>query len=92
MALEAAVAYTFPEERGVCGFCGDAEGGYAKRKDGQWQAACWKCVKPETAGATQSKRKLVGTIYTDVDADVVEPATKKKNPGMAPSTNRPRTA
>jgi hypothetical protein len=87
--LDPALEYTGPENRGVCGFCGGVEGGYAKRDaDGKWQAACWPCVKP--AGSfTQTKRAAVGTVYTDVDADPPE-APKKKNPGMAPSSHRPK--
>lgn len=38
--------HTTPENRGVCGFCGKEEGGYAKQKNGVWVAACWNCVKP----------------------------------------------
>ena len=83
-----ALDYTGPENRGVCGFCGKEENGYAKRDaDGKWQAACWPCVKPATFGAPQPKREMVGTVYTDVDADEPE-KPKKKNPGMAPSTHR----
>ena len=90
--LEAvAVIYTFPEERGVCGFCGKEENGYAKKdENGKWQAACWKCVRPEGAGAAQPKRKLVGTVFTDADADVEEEKPTKKAPGLAPSSHRPK--
>lgn len=85
-----ATAYTFPEERGVCGFCGKEENGYAKRDtNGKWQAACWPCVRPESAGAAQPKRKLVGTVFTDADVDIYQPVAKK-NPGMPPSTYRPK--
>ncbi len=70
MGADIATAYSFPEDRGKCGFCGKEDNGYAKRDaNGQWQAACWKCVRPATAGQAQPKRKLVGTVYTDVDAD-----------------------
>jgi hypothetical protein len=83
--------YTWPGERGVCGFCGKEEGGYAKKDaNGEWQAACWPCVRPEGAGAAQPKRKLVGTIFTDADAEEEMPKAVKKSPGIAPSTNRPK--
>lgn len=86
-----ATAYTFPEDRGVCGFCGKEENGYAKKDaKGNWQPACWPCVRPASAGAAQSKRTTVGTVYTDVDADVDEKPAPKKNPGLAPSTHRPK--
>jgi hypothetical protein len=83
------LGYTGPENRGTCGFCDGEEGGYAKKDGkGEWQAACWPCVRPDTAGLEQPKRKLVGTVFTGVDLDD-EPAIKKAK-GMAPSTNRPK--
>jgi len=87
----ATLDYTGPENRGTCGFCGGEEGGYAKKDDnGKWQAACWPCVRPGGAGAAQPKRKLVGTVFTDVDSDDNEKPRTKKSPGMAPSTHRPK--
>jgi hypothetical protein len=91
--LDPELAYTFPESRGKCGFCGKEENGYAKRdeKTGKVKAACWKCVRPAAASAPQAKRKPVGTVFVDTDLDVVaapEPE-KKKAPGLAPSTYRP---
>lgn len=57
---DSALAHTDPENRGVCGFCGGEEGGYAKKNSsGKWQAACWDCVKPEKVGSSQTKRKIV---------------------------------
>jgi len=79
--------YTTPDTRGVCGFCGREEGGYAKQKNGVWVAACWKCVKPTTTSADQ-KRKPVGTVYTE-DLDVEEKLPSKA-PGLSPSTYRPK--
>ena len=38
--------YTTPDNRDICGFCGNAEGGYAKAKNGVLVAACWDCIKP----------------------------------------------
>jgi hypothetical protein len=88
IALDSALAYTFPEERGVCGFCGKEEGGYAKRdSNGKWQAACWKCVKPEHAGSSQVKRETVGTAFTETSVEEEKPKVKK-NPGIPPSTHR----
>ena len=85
--VDTALDYTGPENRGVCGFCGKEENGYAKRDaNGNWQAACWPCVKP-AGRMKQEKRVQVGTTYTDVDEPEVK---KKKNPGMAPSTHRPK--
>lgn len=82
--------YTGPENRGTCGFCGGEEGGYAKNDDnGTWQAACWPCVRPETAGLAQPKRNIVGTVFTDTEDDKPEP---KKSKGMSPSTHRPKTS
>ena len=86
-----AVEYTFPEERGVCGFCGKTENGYAKRdSNGRWQASCWPCVRPAASGAAQPKRKLVGTVFTDVDAEIDTAVPTKRSPGMAPSNFRPK--
>lgn len=93
MVKSSATVYTFPGERGECGFCGKEEGGYAKKDaNGDWQAACWPCVRPLVVGASQVKRKFVGTVYTDVnaDADEVKPKAVKKNPGIAPSNYRPK--
>lgn len=91
MANDPALEYTGPENRGICGFCGGEEGGYAKKDaKGKWQAACWPCVRPTSAGAPQPKRVLVGTVYTDDSADEDEKPQKKKSPGMAPSTYRPK--
>lgn len=88
--IEPGCEWTSPDNRGVCGFCGKEEGGYAKRDaNGKWQPACWPCVRPTTAAAPQAKRATVGTVYTDVDADEPE-VKKKKNPGMPPSTHRPK--
>jgi hypothetical protein len=89
MTITQALDYTGPENRGKCGFCGKEEGGYAKKDaNGEWQAACWPCVKPKNATAVQSKRNLVGTAFTDTSDD--KPAARK-SPGMAPSAHRPRT-
>lgn len=91
--LESALEHTWPDARGTCGFCGKEENGYAKRDaTGKWLAACWKCVRPEGAGAAQPKRQQVGTVYTeDLDAEDVKPV-KTKARGMAPSTHRPKVA
>jgi hypothetical protein len=87
---DTATDYTFPEDRGVCGFCGKEENGYAKRDaNGEWQAACWLCVRPENSTTTQSKRATVGTVFTDVNTDEEKP-TPKKVPGLAPSSYRPK--
>jgi hypothetical protein len=87
-----ATDYTFPEARGKCGFCGKAEAGYAKKDaKGEWQSACWPCVRPASSGAAQSKRQTVGTIFTSIDDEKDdEKPTKKKNPGIAPSNYRPK--
>jgi hypothetical protein len=88
--VEPGTEWTSPDNRGVCGVCGGEEGGYAKRDaNGKWQPLCWLCVKPIGARAPQAKRETVGTIYTDVDAEEPE-KPKKKNPGLAPSTHRPK--
>lgn len=83
--------YTFTEDRGTCGFCGKEENGYAKRNaNGEFQAACWACVNKDRVISEQQKRKPVGTTFTeDKDLDEVKPAAKK-NPGVAPSTYRPK--
>ena len=86
------LAYTSPEDRGFCGFCGLPENGYAKRdeKTGKVKAACWKCVRPAAASAPQPKRKPIGTVFDDTDLDAVVVAPEKKKAlGMAPSTYRP---
>jgi hypothetical protein len=89
-AIEPGTEWTSPDNRGVCGFCGGEEGGYAKRDaNGKWQPSCWPCVKPTGPRAPQAKRVMVGTVYTDVDVDEPE-IKKKKNLGMAPSTHRPK--
>lgn len=87
-----ATDYTFPTSRDTCGFCGKEENGYAKKdSNGRWHAACWLCVKPASAGAAQSKRQTVGTIFTSIDDDKDdEKPIKKKNPGIAPSNYRPK--
>lgn len=67
--------YTGPENRGVCGFCGGEEGGYAKKDDnGKFRPACWPCVRPATAGLTQPKRNTVGSTVEQ------EPAKAKPEP------------
>lgn len=87
--VEPGCEYTTPENRGVCGFCGGEEGGYAKRgPDGKFHAACWPCVKPEGTGAAQTKRKPVGTVYTeDLDLDTPD---KTKAPGIKAGGHRPK--
>ena len=88
--IEPGCEWTSPDNRGVCGFCGGEEGGYAKKNaDGVWTPACWPCVRPANSGAAQPKRERVGTAYTDVDAEEEKP-TKAKAKGMAPSTYRPK--
>lgn len=88
--IEPGCEWTSPDTRGVCGFCGKEEGGYAKKNvDGKWTAACWPCVRPANSGDAQPKRATVGTVYTE-DTDLDEPKPKKKNPGMVPSTHRPK--
>ena len=83
--------YTFPEARGVCGFCGEEENGYAMRDaNGKFKAACWKCVTKDRVVSPQEKRKPVGTVFTeDLDEEAVV-VNKTKNPGLAPSTHRPK--
>jgi hypothetical protein len=88
--IEPGTEWTSPDNRGICGFCGKEEGGYALRdENGKWQPACWPCAKPKNAVVPQRKRATVGTVYTDVDADEPE-EKKKKNPGMAPCKSRPK--
>jgi hypothetical protein len=88
MSNNEALEYTEPGSRGVCGFCGKDEQGYAKKDSKNvWQASCWACVKPEKVGASQVKRETVGTVFTEEEPP--EPP-KKKNPGLAPSTHRPK--
>lgn len=88
--IDPAVAWTTPENRGVCGFCGKPEGGYAKQDSNKhWRAACWPCVRPAAAGAAQPKRKPIGTVFTPKDEDAEDAPVKKKNPGMVPSSYRP---
>lgn len=87
--IEPGCEWTSPGNRGVCGFCGDEEGGYAIRnKDGKWTPACWPCARPKNPPPPLEKRPSIGTVYTDIDAEP-EP-TKKKNPGIAPSKHRPK--
>lgn len=86
--VEPGCEWTSPDNRGVCGFCGKAEGGYAKRDaNGKWQPACWPCVKPATS-VVPEKRKPVGTVFTE-DLDAEEKISKKVK-GIAPSTYRPK--
>jgi hypothetical protein len=86
--IEPGCEWTDPDHRGVCGFCGGEEGGYAKKDaKGVWQPACWPCVKP-LKQLVPEKRVIVGTVYTEIEPD--EPAPKKKSPGLAPSTYRPK--
>jgi hypothetical protein len=86
-----ATAYTSPEDRGTCGFCGKPEDGYTKRDaNGKQTASCWACINKERVISDQPKRQLVGTTFTP-DADEEPPTTaKKKSPGVAPSTYRPK--
>ena len=87
--IEPGCEWTSPDNRGVCGFCGGVEGGYAKKDpSGTWKPACWSCVKPENQSIPQ-KRNQVGTVFTE-DLDTEEIIKKKKNPGMSPSTHRPK--
>ena len=59
--LNSELAYTSPETRGTCHFCGKEEGGYAKADtDGTFYAACWSCVKP-TGPIPEQKRRPVGS-------------------------------
>lgn len=89
MKSEQALDYTTPENRDTCGFCGGTENGYAKKDaNGEWQAACWMCVRPEKS-LEQPKRETVGTVYTEEEPEEDRPKTKRA-PGMAPS-RRPKT-
>lgn len=91
-----AIDYTGPDNRGVCGFCGKLEDGYAMRDGtGMFQAACWPCVNKGREIVPQPKRNPVGITFTE-DLDTDEKIAKKvkaakKAPGIAPSTNRPAT-
>lgn len=93
---DAARAYTSPENRGLCGFCGKEEGGYAKQDSkGKWQAACWPCVRPAAANAPQPKRHMIRSLTTNSvivtgDPDENPAPIKGKAPGMAPSSYRPK--
>lgn len=70
MPIADAIGYTFPDARGICGFCGGEENGYAKRDDnGKMKAACWSCINKDRILVEQQKRKKVGTIFTE-DLDV----------------------
>jgi hypothetical protein len=87
--IEKGCEWTSPDNRGVCGFCGGEEGGYAKRDaNGKWQPACWPCAKPNNAAVPQRKRVTVGTVYTEVVEE--EKPVKVKAKGIAPSTYRPK--
>lgn len=86
--IEPGCEWTSPDNRGVCGFCGGVEGGYAKKDaNGKWRPACWPCVKPDKR-IVQQKRNQVGTVFTE-DLDAEEIITKKAK-GIAPSTHRPK--
>ncbi len=86
--IEPGCEWTSPENRGVCGFCGGEEGGYAKRdENGKWQPACWPCVRPATSEATQLKRATVGTTYTD-DNEVDKPTAPKADKLSVPRVKR----
>lgn len=66
MTVNEQVAWTSPDNRGTCGFCGKEENGYAKKgSDGNWRAACWLCVKPDKAITLQPQRKKIGAIFTE---------------------------
>lgn len=82
--------YTFPENRGKCGFCGKEEGGYAKQNaNGKWQPACWPCVRPEPQPV--QKRAQIGTVFNeDLDIDTKVAKKEKKAAGIPPSTHRPK--
>ena len=89
-------AWTSPDSRGECFFCGKEESGYSKQdKDGEWQAACWPCVRAGLEPVEPHKRALVKTAPTeDLDADKKLVATAKeakKVKGLAPSTVRAST-
>jgi hypothetical protein len=89
--IEPGCEWTSPDNRGRCAICGGKEGGYAKKdSDGNWLPMCWPCVKPKIQPPPMAKRATIGTVYTDLnETDEPEPK-KKKNPGMAPSTHRPK--
>jgi hypothetical protein len=90
-----ATDYTFPENRGTCGFCGEPEDGYAKKDNaGRFQAACWPCINKDRVISDQPKRKPVGTVFTE-DLDTDDQISKrekaaKKAQGIAPSDYRPK--
>ena len=89
-------AYTSPETRGECAFCGKEENGYTKPdKNGMQQAACWPCVSEGLETTPATKRALVKTDKTeDLDKDAkLKAAAKeaKKVKGLAPSTQRAST-
>ncbi len=87
--IEPGTEWTSPEKRGVCGFCGKEEGGYAKKDAyGKWQPACWPCARPKNPPPPMKKRATIRIVYTEIEVD--EPAPKKKNPGLAPSNHRPK--
>lgn len=72
--VEPGCEWTSPDNRGVCGFCGGEEGGYAKcDESGKWQPACWNCVKPTNASAPQPKRAKVGTTVTEEPPEEAAP-------------------
>lgn len=86
-----ALKATWPGSRGTCGFCGKEENGYAKKDEkGEWQAACWACVRPAASGAAQPKRTLVGTVFTDTDSEIDPETPTKRSLGIAPSKHRPK--
>jgi hypothetical protein len=90
IVIEPGCEWTDPEHRGRCGFCGGMEGGYAKRNEkGEWTASCWPCVRPKNPPPPMAKRATIGTVYTEIDVDEPE-KPKKKNPGLSPSTHRPK--
>ena len=90
LKMDPALEYTSPENRGVCGFCGGEEGGYAKKdSNGKWRAACWACVKPADSDNPQPKRKKAAPPPPEIDMDVEKPQPKRA-PGIPPSTHRPK--
>ena len=88
--IESGCEWTSPDARGICGFCGGEENGYALRaEDGTWKPACWPCAKPKNPPVIVTKKAQVGTTYTeDLDAESAKP--KSKSPGMASNTHRPK--
>jgi len=88
--IEPGCEWTSPDNRGRCALCPGEEGGYAKKDaNGKWQPLCWNCVRPKNPPPPMQKRATIGTVYTDINVDEPEPP-KKKNPGLAPSTHRPK--